>query len=131
MKTTRNVLITNDEPSSVFLLSEFFKIYQLSKDDLYINSLVAYSGLEAKHVVENREDLDLVIMNWEMPKMSGIHATELIREIRPDLPVLLYSAYVGNPVYEPLIKSYFDDSIPSPININSFTKIVDKYLLKK
>lgn len=131
INNSRKFLITNDEPSTVFMLSEFIKIYQKARKNLAISSIVAYTGLEAKNIVEDDKTLDLVIMNWEMPGMSGIHATELIREINPYLPVILYSAHVGDSVYMPIIEDYFDGFISSPIAVKPFVKVMDKYLLKK
>lgn len=37
---------------------------------------------------------DIVIMDYKMPEMDGITATGQIRAIAPDLPVILYTAYL-------------------------------------
>jgi response regulator NasT len=37
---------------------------------------------------------DIVIMDYKMPEMDGITATERIREIAPRVPIILYTAYL-------------------------------------
>jgi CheY-like chemotaxis protein len=37
---------------------------------------------------------DVVVMDYKMPGMNGISATKGIRERLPDLPVILYTAYL-------------------------------------
>jgi DNA-binding NarL/FixJ family response regulator len=40
-----------------------------------------------------RERPDVVLLDLRMPEMSGLEATELLREVAPELPVVLLSAY--------------------------------------
>ena len=52
----------------------------------------ASDGIEAIELVETL-DPTLVLMDISMPRMDGIEATRRIRAMRPDLPVLILSAY--------------------------------------
>jgi DNA-binding NarL/FixJ family response regulator len=56
----------------------------------------AQNGLEA---IERAATLkpDLVIIDLSMPKMSGIEAARLIHSTTPQLPLLLFSLYAGDP----------------------------------
>jgi two-component system response regulator DesR len=40
-----------------------------------------------------RTSPDVVLLDLRMPEMSGLEATELLREVAPELPVVLLSAY--------------------------------------
>lgn len=40
---------------------------------------------------------DIVILDLSMPKMSGIAVARMIRTTAPDLPLLLFSLYAGDP----------------------------------
>lgn len=50
-------------------------------------------GLEAVNTIKKNQNVDLVIMDQKMPKMSGIEATDKIKQIKPDIKVIMISAY--------------------------------------
>jgi CheY-like chemotaxis protein len=56
----------------------------------------AVSGGEQAIAFVAKSPPDIVIMDFKMPAMDGITATERIRAIAPTLPVILYSAYVDD-----------------------------------
>jgi CheY-like chemotaxis protein len=58
--------------------------------------LTAENGADAL-VLSSSESLDLVILDYSMPTMNGDVVAERIKELRPDLPILMLSAYVDLP----------------------------------
>lgn len=81
----KKILVADDEMSIRLLYSEELKeegyeVYQ------------AANGREALEIVE-KVPLDLVILDIKMPEMDGIEALRHIKEKRPDLPVVLSTAY--------------------------------------
>mgnify|MGYP005845662199 CR=1 FL=1 len=54
--------------------------------------LTADSGEEALETIR-RNDLDLVITDMKMPRLSGIELMEQIKQVYPDLPVIMMTAY--------------------------------------
>ena len=56
----------------------------------------AENGMEA---IEKTAALkpDIVILDLSMPKMSGVAAARIIRGMVPDVPLLLFSLYAGDP----------------------------------
>jgi CheY-like chemotaxis protein len=42
------------------------------------------------------EDYDVITMDVRMPGMNGIRATDLLRERRPSIPVVIISGYLGD-----------------------------------
>lgn len=54
--------------------------------------LTAEGGEEALEIVR-RNDLDLIITDMKMPRLSGIELMEQIKKVYPDLPVIMMTAY--------------------------------------
>lgn len=67
---------------------------------LYCEELMAagYIALEASNASEaqellNKEAVDLVVLDINMPGISGMELLPRIHELHPDLPVIIYTAY--------------------------------------
>ena len=55
---------------------------------------VRYSSLDAMELFRNRpDDFDVVITDMTMPNMTGDRLARRIREIRPDIPVIICTGY--------------------------------------
>ncbi len=79
------VLIAEDDAMSTILLKKTLK-------DQNITILCAGNGQEAVEQVRQHPEIDLVLMDIQMPIMNGFDATKLIKAQRPDLPVIIQSA---------------------------------------
>jgi len=67
---------------------------------LYCEELIAagYATLEAKSASEaedllNREQIDLIILDINMPGVSGLELLPRIHELHPGMPVIIHTAY--------------------------------------
>lgn len=58
-------------------------------------TLQAYTGEEAVAVVKS-EGPDCVLMDIKMPRVNGVEALKMIKEISPELPVVLMSAFASD-----------------------------------
>jgi CheY-like chemotaxis protein len=54
---------------------------------------VAASGEDGLSLLE-RQPIDAIVLDYQMPTMNGADVAKLIRESRPDLPIVLLSGYV-------------------------------------
>lgn len=59
-------------------------------------ALTAESGADAL-VLLSSEDIDLVILDYLMPGMNGDIVAGKMKDLRPDLPIIMFSAYVDLP----------------------------------
>jgi len=67
--------------------------------------LLAKNGEEAVEMYEqNREQVDLLLLDVVMPRMGGIEAYEPIREIGGDVPLILMTGYSAATVQSRFVK---------------------------
>jgi len=59
--------------------------------------LTAQDGFEGLEVFE-KEPVEAVVLDYSMPGMHGGEVAGKMRELKPEIPILLLSAYVGLPV---------------------------------
>lgn len=64
----------------------------LKQMDEGIELLEAGSGREAIEVAENHDDIDLVLMDLDLPEGNGLEAMSTINAAKPALPVVILSA---------------------------------------
>jgi len=72
--------------------------------------------------------IDLVILDMIMPGMDGSTAFNRIREIQPDMPVLLSSGYAMNGHAEKIMRRGCNGFIQKPYNISELSKKIRKVL---
>jgi two-component system NtrC family response regulator len=80
-----NILIVDDEKHYPMIIGEILK------DEGY-GSFTASSGMEALDIL-NTQLIDLVLTDVKMPGMTGINLLEKIKEIKPDMPVIIMTAF--------------------------------------
>jgi two-component system OmpR family response regulator len=64
-------------------------------DEAGHEAVVAYSGLAAADLIE-REHFEVVVLDVLMPGMSGDVLADLVRQLRPETPVLLITGDSGD-----------------------------------
>jgi two-component system, sensor histidine kinase ChiS len=105
------LLIVDDEPSNLQVLARVF-----AKEPY--NLLWATNGMEALEILESRKDIDLVLLDVMMPKISGF---EVCREIRKqfslfELPVILLTALHSNTDIAAGFKAGANDFVIKPFD---------------
>jgi DNA-binding NtrC family response regulator len=84
----KTILVVDDDPAQRRLL-------QAAVERHGFRTKIAEDGAVAVRCVESDEDVDLIMLDLVMPGMSGIEALELIRQRRPELPVIVLTASGG------------------------------------
>ena len=89
----------------------------------YIEELLEGTGIEIHHALNGQvavelckknKNYDLVLMDIRMPVMNGYEATRLIKELRPELPVIAQTAYITIEERHKAIEVGFDAFISKP-----------------
>lgn len=82
------VLVVDDEDT-------VREVAQTMLEVIGLDVVLARDGLEAVEILRHDpEGIDLVLMDLTMPRMGGAEASEVMREIRPGLPIILSTGYL-------------------------------------
>ena len=84
----------------------------------------AKNGLEAVDLSKNHPEIDLVLMDIQLPEMNGLDATKIIKSIHRNLPIIAQTAYATQIDIDTCFNAGCDDVLVKPINrINLLGKI--------
>jgi PAS domain S-box-containing protein len=117
------VLIVEDDAISKLLITIAIKPY--SKEIIKV-----VNGIEAVTACRDNPDIDLVMMDINMPEMGGYEATRLIREFNKDLVIIAQTANGMQSDREAAIAAGCTDYISKPINIKDLGALIQKYFKK-
>ncbi len=78
--------------------------------------LWAKNGTEAVSLCKDHPEIDLVLMDIQMPEMDGYEATKLIKNLRPDMLVIAQSAYASYDEKEKSLLAGCVDFLAKPIS---------------
>ena len=119
----RKILIVEDDFSSRLYLN---KILEKTGASL----LNAVDGKEAVEFVRNNIDIDIILMDIQLPVMDGYTSTRLIREFREDIVIIAQTAYGLHGDKERLMNSGFDDYLIKPILSQTLLEKIGSFLTK-
>lgn len=102
------ILIAEDDLNSLMFMKTLLKLEKIAV-------LEATNGIKAVEAVKKHPEIDLVLIDMKMPEMDGLEATSLIKQIRPELPVIAQTAYALREDVENAHKAGCDDYIHKPV----------------
>ncbi len=89
----------------------------------------ANDGLEAVARVEHGDPaLDIVILDGNMPRLSGHEAARRIRALRPDLPLVLASGYMEPDAGGESWRADFAGTVPKPYDLATLSAVIAEHL---
>jgi len=77
--------------------------------------ITARSGLEAIEIIRKTPDIDVILLDMQMPGMNGIEATKEIRKIRKNLPIIAQTAFIFEDDKDIIIEAGCDACLIKPI----------------
>jgi CheY-like chemotaxis protein len=104
----RKILIVEDDLSSRLYLNKI-----LEKAGVII--LNAGDGQEAVNIAINNPDLDIILLDIQLPVLDGYSALIKIREFRKDVIIIAQTAYGLLGDKEKILNSGFNDYVIKPI----------------
>ena len=112
------VLVADDEASILHSTSAVLK-------SLGFEVVTASNGKEAIEQFENRPDgIRLALLDLTMPEYDGAQVCQLIRDTRPDLPVILMSGYSEEAAGERIANDVQTAFLKKPFRIDELKKLL-------
>jgi PAS domain S-box-containing protein len=113
------VLVAEDEYSNYLYIKELL-------ENCGFDVIHASNGRIAVEICRNNPAVDLVLMDIKMPVMDGNTSAKLIKEIRPEIPIIAQTAYTNDSeIGDSLI--YYEDFISKPIDSDEFIAKMKKF----
>ena len=116
LRGTETVLLADDEDVVVDVGEQLLK-------KMGYEVLTARSGKQAVEIcTKNKDEIDIVILDMIMPDMDGDKTFDMLKEIKPDIKVLLSSGYSINSRSAEILKRGCNGFIQKPFNIKALSK---------
>lgn len=87
----------------------------------------ATTGKETVEICRNNPDIDLILMDIQMPEISGYEATRQIRQFNKDVVIIAQTAYGLSGDREKAIEAGCNDYISKPIDKAELKAMILKY----
>jgi len=116
------VLIAEDDSLSAKLLTKLMAPF--SSKIIY-----AETGNEAVNVCRENPDLNLILMDVQMPEMDGYEATKEIRKFNKDVIIIAQTAFALSHDRVSAIKAGCTDYVSKPINREILNQLILKYFV--
>jgi CheY-like chemotaxis protein len=93
------------------------------------NALILWAkdGQEAIDLF-NANEVDLILMDLQLPVMDGYTATKEIKKINPEVPIIAQTAHVMSGEREKCLEAGCNDYLAKPIRLQILIDTLSKYL---
>jgi len=121
-KRTKNLkilIVEDDKPSEILITIAV---------DMFVKDLIiAKTGNEAVEASRKNPDIDLVLMDIQLPEMDGYEAIRQIRRFNKKVIIIAQTANVLSGEREKLLEAGCSDYIPKPFSKDSLREIIRKH----
>jgi len=117
----KTILVVEDVESNFQLLSTYLKRTN-------VKIIWAMNGKEAVNIMESNNEIDLILMDMQMPVMNGYEATKIIKKKHPKIPIIAETAFALAGDREKILNAGCDDYVSKPINAKELYKKINTFL---
>jgi PAS domain S-box-containing protein len=119
-----HVLVVDDVETNLYVARGLLTPYGLNIDTVL-------SGFDAVNKIREGARYDIIFMDHMMPRMDGIEATKIIRNLGYSYPVVALTANALSGQAEMFLSNGFDDFISKPIDIRQLNNVLNKLIRDK
>jgi PAS domain S-box-containing protein len=119
--SSRKCLLVDDNKDVLIYLNRILS-------DTGVSILTARSGFEAIELVKTTPDIDVVLLDMQMPEMNGIEATKEIRKIRKNLPIIAQTAFIFEDDKDIILEAGCDACLIKPIRREHLLTVMSSFV---
>ncbi|MEL7413473.1 MAG: hybrid sensor histidine kinase/response regulator [Pseudomonadota bacterium] len=129
-KVASNVQLDNQAPTVLIVDDKEVQraLVQMYLNQLGVNSLQANNGENAVEVFKANH-VDLILMDVQMPVMNGFDASQRIKELSPQTPIIALSGESGERELD-MINKLMDGRLEKPTTLNALRHVLGNWLNK-
>jgi len=116
----KTILVAEDVPTNYMLIEAVLSSTR-------VNLIWARNGQEAVEKCLDNNDIDLVLMDIQMPVMNGMEATRAILKIRNSLPIIAQTAFTFHYEEEKIKKAGCSRVLTKPISPEALIDCIREY----
>ena len=119
-----NILLVEDNQINMLVAKKILKGFNATVKS-------AYDGKQALEMLAVEPGVDIILMDLEMPVMSGYQAIFEVKKLYPDIPVIAFTAsLVDQEMLSDLLKSGFVDCMLKPFQPLQMLANIKRYLTR-
>ena len=96
--------------------------------DTGVTTITARSGIEAIETIKNTTDIDVVLLDMQMPEMNGIETAKEIRKIRKNLPIIAQTAFIFEDDKDIILEAGCDACLIKPIRKDHLITVMSSFV---
>lgn len=119
----KTLLLVDDDKNFCFLIKMMLK-----KTNVRLQ--VVHNGEEAIRFMDQQEKnaIDLILLDIQMPLISGYTVIELFKKKYPEIPVMAVTAFGMSGEREKCLNSGFDEYLAKPFDETDFISLIDRLI---
>lgn len=119
--TIKVLIVEDDETSSEFL--------EIIVGEYASEVICVYNGKDAIEACKTHRDIDLILMDIQMPGMNGYEATHKIRETNRDIVIIAQTAFALSGDRDKALLAGCNDYITKPIDVDELGFLIQKHFM--
>ena len=119
--TDKKILIVEDDDANFLFLN-----YLLKKSNAAV--LHATDGIQAVKICREINDINIILMDVQLPMMDGYDATIEIRNFRKKLPIIAQTAYAQQSDKNKCMEAGCNEYVNKPIDKDYLLELINKYI---
>jgi PAS domain S-box-containing protein len=124
LSTFKTILIAEDEETNFWYI-------EAALDGHPYTLIHVLNGKEAIEVIQKNNNIDLILMDFNMPIMNGMDATIEIRKTHPNIPIIALTAYAMMADKEKTLSIGCTDYLSKPVTKVLLLETINKYIKVK